>query len=70
MDEQEIVKKAEGCCKRTYSGYARGIGIYEPFSNLIEETDKSHNGYSFIIIILIIIIGMWWYKNYGKKMMR
>ncbi len=70
MDEQEIVKKAEGCCKRTYSGYARGSGIYEPFSNFIEETDKSHNGYSFIIIILIIIIGMYWYKLYGKKMMR
>jgi hypothetical protein len=70
MNEQEIVKKAEGCCKRTYSGYTRGSGIYEPFSNFIEETDKSHNGYSFIIIVLIIIIGMSLYKIYGKKMMR
>ena len=70
MNQQEIEKGAEACCKRTYSGYARGIGIYEPFSNFIDETDKSHNGYSFIIIVLIIIIGMWWYKNYGKKMMR
>ena len=70
MDEQEIVKKAEGCCKRTYSGYTRGSGIYEPFSNFIDETDKSHNGYSFIIIVLIILIGMCWYKMYGKKMMR
>ena len=70
MDQQEIVKGAEACCKRTYSGYSRGTGTYEPFSNFIDDTDKSHNGYSFIIIVLIIIIGMYWYKIYGKKMMR
>ena len=70
MDQQEIVKGAEACCKRTYSGYTRGSGIYEPFSNFIEETDKSHNGYSFIIIVLIILIGMWLYKMYGKKMLK
>ena len=70
MDQEEIEKRADECCKRTYSGYPEGIGIYEPFSNFMDETDKTHNGYSFVIIVLIIITGMWWYKMYYKRLMR
>jgi hypothetical protein len=68
MNQEEIEKKAEQCCKNTYSGYGKNIGIYEPFTNFINET--AHNGYSFVIIILIIISSIMWYKMYGKKMLR